>query len=80
MEKFCKTVVRNMSELLVIHTYKYSLGGNYRLNKNNRPSSERKVFCGRLFATLQACHRKPGAFASVKVNKVLEESLLIMVV
>ena len=61
--------VRNRSELFAYITFMDNIGGQYRLDRNDIRTSERKVFCGRLSATLQASHRKPGPPSSALVKK-----------
>ncbi len=57
-----KTGVRIMSVLIASITFSVIYGGYYRLDYNDTQSGERKFFGGRLFATLQAYHRKPGVY------------------
>lgn len=61
--------VRNMSELFASIRFMDNIGGQYRLDRNDIRTSERKVFCGRLSATLQASHRKPGSFVVIPGKK-----------
>lgn len=59
----------NMLELFVFTTVMFNYGGDYRLNHKDAGTGERMVFCGRLFATLQVCHRKPWLFNLVFSKK-----------
>jgi len=64
-----------MSTLYEVNTSMVNYGGHYRLKDKDTRTGERKVFCGRLFATLQVCHRKPWLYSLVSGKRTSNNAI-----